>query len=434
MIRVLLALLLLAVPAHAATAIREIVSPGGIRVWVVEERSIPILSIEISFAGGASLDPADRPGAANLMAALLTEGAGGRDAVAFAEAVEAAALRLGASAGQDSLRVSATLLTANREASLALLGDVLARPRFDAEPLERVRAQVLSGIRSDATDPDAIAAARFAALAFPGDPYGRPREGTEASVAALVAEDLRAAHRALLVRSRARIGLVGDISAEEAGPLVDALLGALPETGPTLPPPVVPALTGGVSIVDFDTPQSVVIFAQQGVAREDPDFFAAYVLNHILGGGGFSSRLTEEVREKRGLTYGVYSYLSGRDRADLWVGGVASANDRVAEALAVIRAEWARMASEGVTEEELDAAKRYLTGAWPLRFDSNGKIANILVGVQEEGLSPDYVARRNAYVEAVTAEDIARVARTRLDPAALRFVVVGRPEGLAADE
>lgn len=434
MIRVVLALFLLALPAHAATAIREIVSPGGIRAWVVEERSIPILSIEISFEGGASLDPADRPGAANLMAALLTEGAGERDAVAFAEAVEAAALRLGASAGQDSLRVSATLLTANRDASLALLGDVLARPRFDAEPMERVRAQVLSGIRSDATDPDSIASARFAALAFPGDPYGRPLEGTEASVAALVTEDLRAAHRALLVRSRARIGLVGDISAEEAGPLLDALLGPLPETGPPLPPPVVPALTGGVSIVDFETPQSVVIFAQKGVAREDPDFFAAYVLNHILGGGGFSSRLTEEVREKRGLTYGVYSYLSGRDRADLWVGGVASANDRVAEALAVIRAEWARMAAEGVTAEELDAAKRYLTGAWPLRFDSNGKIANILVGVQEEGLSPDYVMRRNAYVEAVTVEDIARVARNRLDAAALRFVVVGRPEGLAADE
>lgn len=171
-------------------------------------------------------------------------------------------------------------------------------------------------------------------------------------------------------------------------------------------------------------------FAQRGVDREDPDFFAAFVLNHILGGGGFESRLMTEVREKRGLTYGVYSYLADKDAAQLWMGSVASANDRMAEAISVIRDEWARMREQGVTAEELQDAKTYLTGAFPLRFEGNGPIASIAVGMQMDGLPPDYIANRNAMVNAVTLEQINRVARARLDPEALTFVVVGQPEGL----
>jgi zinc protease len=174
----------------------------------------------------------------------------------------------------------------------------------------------------------------------------------------------------------------------------------------------------------------VAVFAQTGIKRDDPDFFATYVLNHILGGGGFESRLQTEVREKRGLTYGVYSYLSDKDAAQLWAGSVSSANDSIAEAIRVIRDEWARIGDEGVTEEELRDAKTYLTGAYPLRFDGNSQIANIAVGMQMDGLSPDYIANRNDMVEAVTLEQINRVARERVDPEKLTFVVVGQPEGL----
>jgi zinc protease len=183
-------------------------------------------------------------------------------------------------------------------------------------------------------------------------------------------------------------------------------------------------------VVDFDTPQSVALFGHAGIERDHPDYFPAYVMNHILGSGGFESRLMHEVREKRGLTYGIYSYLLPKDHAAVYLGSVASANAVMAETIAVVRAEWQKMASEGVTEEELEAAKKYLTGAYPLRFDGNSQIANIMVGMQMQGLPIDYINTRNDKVNAVTLEDIRRVASELLQPDQLHFVVVGKPVGL----
>ncbi len=228
------------------------------------------------------------------------------------------------------------------------------------------------------------------------------------------------------------IGAVGDIDAETLGKLLDRLLGDLPETGAPMPEPVDVTLEEGVTVVPFDTPQSVAIFGQEGIERDHPDFFPAYVLNQILGAGGFESRLTEEVRVKRGLTYGVYSYLSPKDYAATYQGSVSSANDRVAEAIDVIREEWRRIAEDGVTAKELADAKLYLTGAYPLRFDGNANIASILVGMQMEDLPIDYIATRNDKVNAVTLEEANEVASWLYKPEELHFVVVGQPEGLEA--
>ncbi|MEL7092209.1 MAG: pitrilysin family protein, partial [Pseudomonadota bacterium] len=231
-------------------------------------------------------------------------------------------------------------------------------------------------------------------------------------------------------KDRIYVGAVGDITAEELGPLLDTLLGALPDTGAPQPGPADISFSGGITVVDFDTPQSVAVFGHSGIDQDDPDFFAARVLNQILGAGGFESRLMTEVREKRGLTYGVYSYLASRDHASVLLGQVASSNDRVAEAISVIRDEWQRAASEGVTQEEVDAAKTFITGAYPLNFDGNGPIARIMVGMQMLGLPIDYIPTRNDKVEAVTLEDVNRMAAELLQPENLRFVVVGKPEGL----
>ena len=279
-------------------------------------------------------------------------------------------------------------------------------------------------------DPDAIASATFDAMVFGDHPYGSDPQGTEQSVTALGRDDMIAAHDATMTRDRVYIAAAGDITPEELSALIDRLLGDLPETGPALPPDVAAETTAGTTVVPFDTPQSVAVFGHEGLAIDDPDFFAAYVMNTILGGGSFESRLMNEVREKRGLTYGVYSYLAGMDHAELLMGRVASANDRIAEAISVIRDEWAKMASEGVTEQELEQTKTYLTGAYPLRFDGNGTIARILVGMQMDGLPADYIASRNDRIEAVTQDDVKRVAARVLRPDALRFVVVGQPEGL----
>ena len=236
----------------------------------------------------------------------------------------------------------------------------------------------------------------------------------------------------MLTRDRIFVGAVGDITPGELGLILDDLLGELPAEGPPLPPKVPFGLGAGVTVIDFPGPQAVALFGHEGIARDDPDYFAAFLLNYILGDGGFESRLMQEVREKRGLTYGIGTYLVPKDLAAMLLGSVQSSNDTMAEAIEVIRAEWARLASDGVTPEELEAAKTFTTGEYPLRFDGNAPIAEILVGMQMIGLPMDYVVNRNDYINAVTLEDVNRVAAELLQPDALHFVVVGQPVGLVS--
>ena len=419
----------LALPARAID-IQDVKSPGGLTAWLVEDHSIPFVSISILFRGGASVDALGKRGAVNLMAATLEEGAGDMDATAFAEAVQEQAASIGFDAGDDAVSVSARMLTENRDASAELLRAALVEPRFDAAAVDRVRTQVQAAIRAEETDPNAIAATTLARETWGDHPYGSSINGTADSVAGLTPDDLRAAKDRVLARDRVLVAAAGDITPGELGALMDRVLGDLPATA-TAPLPQVAELklTGGTTVVDWDSPQTVVAFAQEGLAMDDPDYFAAFVLNHILGGGGFSSRLMDEIREKRGLTYGVGTDLSNKVLGDTWQGGMATANASTAEAVGILRDVWDGMA-QGVTDRELADAKTYLTGEYPLRFDGNGRIAGILAGMQLVGLPRDYVNTRNAKVEAVTADDVQRVARDLLDAGKLRFVLVGRPEGM----
>ncbi|MEM7642247.1 MAG: pitrilysin family protein [Pseudomonadota bacterium] len=420
----------LPVPAIAAVEIQEVTSPGGITAWLVEEPSIPFVAIELAFEGGANLDLPGKRGATHLMTSLLEEGAGDLDARGFAEATEMLAAGFSFDTTNDTVTVSAEFLTESRAQSVELLRDALTAPRFDDAAITRVRDQVLAVIAQHENDPSEIAQTTKAALAFPEHPYGSVLEGTRETVSSLTVDDLRTAHRNALTRDRVKVGVTGDITAAELGPLLDDLLGGLPESGGPSVDEADYALPGGVTVVDFPSPQSVVLFGHEGVAFDDPDYFPAFVLNHILGGSGFASRLMEEVRVKRGLTYGIGTGLSARDYSEQIVGQFSASNDKTSEAVELIRAEWRRLAEEGVTEAELEAAKTFLTGAYPLRFDGNARIAGILVGMQDLGLSIDYIATRNDRVAAVTQADVARVAARLLDPEALHFVVVGQPEGL----
>jgi zinc protease len=426
----LAATLAVASPALAAVEIQEVESPGGITAWLVEEQSIPFVALEIRFRGGAALDPADKRGATNLMMALLEEGSGDLDARGFAAAREELAASFEFEAFDDAVSISARFLTENRDEAVALLRQALVEPTFEADAIERVRAQVQSIIRSDAQDPNTIASRKLDKLVFGDHPYGASRNGTTESVAALTRDDIVAAHAATLTRANVYVGAAGDITPEELGPLLDALLGDLPEGTPLEPAEAPYLLTGGKTVVPFDTPQSVAFFGHQGIARDDPDFFAAFIANEIFGGRGLQARLSEEVREKRGLTYGIGTFLSELDGAPLLLGQTATENSRMSESIEVIKAEWARAAREGFTAEEIAEAKTYLTGAYPLRFDGNGPIASIMVGMQMEGLPIDYIETRNDKVNAVTVEDVNRVAAELYDPEALHFVVVGRPEGI----
>ncbi|TDL76018.1 insulinase family protein [Palleronia sediminis] len=434
MIRLLLVCLLglAALPARAAVEVEQITSPGGIDAWLVEDHSLPFVALELRFRGGAALDRPGRAGAVNLMTGLLEEGTGDLDAQGFAGARDALAASYDFDAGNDSVSVSARWLSETQDEAVSLLRRALVEPAFTEDSIDRVRDQVLSGLARDATDPGAIARRSFDAMAFPDHPYGTPVEGMVASVGGLTRDDIVQAHADTLVRDRAYIAATGDITADELGRVLDTLLGDLPATSPAdLPGAAEWSLDPGISVIDYAVPQSVILFGHEGIARDDPDFFAAYILNEIVGGGGFNSRLMEEVRVKRGLTYGVGSYLLPLDHAAMLMGQASSANDSAAEAVEVIADEWAR-AAEGVTEDELEAAKRYLTGAYPLRFDGNARIAGILVGMQLDGLPADYIETRNDEIEAVTLEDIRRVAERIFRPEDLSFVVVGQPEGLSS--
>ncbi len=430
LIYVLAIALLAALPARADVNIQEVISPGGLKAWLVQESSIPFVALDVRFRGGASLESADKRGAINLMTALLEEGAGEMDARAFARASEGLASSFRFSVDDDALAVSARFLTENQDASIALLKEALQNPRFDQDAIDRVRGQVLSGIRSSEKDPNDIARKTIDQLMYGDHPYGAPRSGSIETVTALTRDDLLAAHAGVLARDRIFIAAVGDITPEALGKLMDELLGDLPETGAPMPPVADVTIPTGVTVVDFPTPQSVAILAQKGLSQKDEDWFAATVMNQVLGGGSFESRLMDEVREKRGLTYGVYSYLVPMDLAETYQGSVSSANDRIAESISVIREEWVKMADSGVTQQELDDAKTYITGSYPLRFDGNQQIASILVGMQMLDLPIDYIPTRNEKVEAVTLSDVQRVASELLDPEGLAFVVVGQPEGL----
>ena len=419
-----------AVPAHAIQ-IEEVTSPQGVKAWLVEDHSIPFVALNFSFEGGASLDAAGKRGAINLMTATLEEGAGKLEATAFAQAIEDLGADFSFDVDDDALTVTMRALTENRDAAADLLATALAQPRFDNDAVERVRGQVLSVIRSEDTDPNSIASKEMAGQAWGDHPYATSINGTADTVKTLTRQDLVAAKNRVLARDRVVVGATGDITPAELGPLLDKILGGLPPQGTApLPEQAQLQLTGGVTVVDWDSPQTVVSFAGPGLPIDDPDYFAALVANHILGGGGFSSRLMDEIREKRGLTYGVSTGLATGIYGQSWQGGMASSNASVGQAIGLIRQEWDRMARDGVTEKELNDAKTYITGEYPLRFDGNSKIASILAGMQMIDLPRDYVEKRNALVEAVTAEDVQRVAQRLLKSDQLRFVLVGRPDGV----
>ncbi len=414
----------------ASNRIEEVTSPGGIVAWLVQEPSIPIVTVQIQFDGGARLDEPGKEGAVNLTAALVEEGAGDLDNQDFAAALEDISSSIGFSASRDSFSVSVSSLSENIDATMDLLRLALAEPTFSQEAVDRVREQVLSGLRSNRKDPQSLAGKRWYAEMFGDASYASPVSGTEETVEALTREDVLAAWDRMIATARMTVGVVGDIDAGTLSALLDETFADLSKGEALDTSPVTVRETGGLLVEEMDVPQSAVVFGHKGLLRDDPDYIPAYVMNYVLGGGGLTSRLTDEVREKNGLTYSVYSYLFPLDRAGLYMGGVSSDNARIAQAMELIQAEWKRMAEEGLTAEELEAAKRYLTGAFALRFDSNAKIAGFLVGAQAADLPIDYIDTRNALVESVTLEEVNRVASEVLKPENLFVVVVGQPEGM----
>ncbi|MFN4090465.1 MAG: M16 family metallopeptidase [Alphaproteobacteria bacterium] len=415
----------------AAADVQRVVSPGGVEAWLIEDRMVPVLSLRMLFQGGAALDPPGREGTAGMAAALLDEGAGELDSQAFQKRLADLSISLGFSAGRDSFGGSLRTLTENRDEAFRLLATALTEARFDEEPVRRVRDQIRTGLARRAVDPGWIASRTLAELLFEGHPYARSADGTLESIDGIAVDDLRRFVSERLARDNLIVGVAGDISAEELAPLLDVAFGGLPASAGVFEvPEAVLANPGQTVVVERPVPQSVVLFAHGGIPREDPDWYAAQIVNHVLGGGSFSSRLMEEIREKRGLAYGVSTSVVPYDRASLVTGQVATQNARVAESVDLVRSEWRRLAEQGPSEEELADARTFLIGSFPISLDSTSAIAATLVAMQRYDLGRDHLDRRAGYFEAVTAEEARRVARRLLDPEALTFVVVGQPVGI----
>ncbi|MEJ1156841.1 M16 family metallopeptidase [Prosthecomicrobium sp. N25] len=418
--------LLGAAPA-GAVEIQRVVSPGGIEAWLVEEHTVPLVAVNFAFRGGSAQDPAGKAGLANLLSTLLDEGAGELDSQQFQERLSDLSIRLSYEDSRDAFFGEMKTLSQNRDAAFDLLRLSVSKPRFDAEAVERMRVQAIAGLRRELRDPESIAGRVWARTLFPDHPYGRPSNGDEASVAAITASDIRDYHARVFARDNLKIAVVGAIDAKTLGPLLDRTFGDLPATARLTPVPDVTPRTGVTVAESLPIPQTVIRLATEGLKRKDPDFIPGFVMNHILGGGSFSSWLYEEVREKRGLAYSVFTALAPYDHAGLFYGGLGTRADRAGESIEVIRQQIRRMAEVGPTAAELDKAKAYLTGSYALRFDTSDKIAGQLLAIQMDDLGIDYIDRRNALIDAVTLDDVKRVAR-RLLSKDLTVVTVG-PSG-----
>ena len=417
-----------------ATTVQRVVSPGGIEAWLVQEPSLPLVALNFAFIGGATQDPTDKPGVGYMVSSLLDDGAGELDAKAFQRKLEDNAVELRFSVTQDYFTGSIRLLKERLEPSFDLLRLALNEPRFDADAIGRVREQIMAGLRRETTDPGSIANREWWRTAFPGHPYGRPTGGTQSSIPTVTAHDLRTFSKHVFTRDTLKIAAVGDIDPATLGQTIDRVFGLLPATGTRVAVPDAPVRDGGRRIVvQLNVPQAVVRLGGAGLMRKDPDFIPAFVVNHILGGGSFTSRLYDEVREKRGLAYGVYSYLLPMRHAAMFMAQTQTQANSTKEALELIEAQVQRMANEGPTEDELAKAKAYLKGSYALNFDTSTKIASILLQNQLDNLVIDYIDKRNALMDAVTIEDARRAAK-RLAQGGMLVTVVGQPKDLSSKE
>ena len=418
-----------------AAEIQRVTSPGGIEAWLIADDAVPILSFSFGFKGGTAQDPAGKEGLTRLASSMLDEGAGELDSAAFQQRLADLGMDFGFDADNDSFTGQMRVLTEHANEAADLLALALTKPRFDSEPLERMRRHWLISIESETRSPDELAGRALNRAMFGDDPYARPDNGTKESMSALSADDLRGFVKSHFVRDRFFIAVAGDIDATALGLLLDRAFGTLPATSPEKPlGDVTPSATGRLQLLSRDIPQAAVYFAQPGLKRDDPDFFAAYLMNYTLGGGGFSSRLMTELREKRGLTYGVSVDLVTLDRAGIIAGGFETGNDKVAETIDILRNEWRRMAEEGPSEAELAAAKQYLLGYYPRNLTTTARAAGTLRGIQMADLGIDYIERRQEEIANITLDDVRRVAKRLLDEKALTIVVAGKPTGLVGAE
>ena len=427
---VLVALALAFSTAHAsAFGAKPLNVAKGEDVWFSEDHTLPLIAVVASFPAGSVYDPQGKPGLAAFTAAMLDEGAGNMSGRAFHDALADKAIQLSVEPDRDWTVVTLVTLSANAKDAFKLLALALARPRFDQDAIARVRAQMIQNLDHQDEDPSEVASREFNRVFFSYHPYAHAVSGDRAGLGAIGRADLKNFAAAHWVRSGLKIAVAGDVNAAALSDYLKSTFGPLSARQPAQPPHIGKLGAPGVHTIAMDVPQPNAVFGAPGVMRGDRDFLPAYVANYILGGGGFASRLTTEVREKRGLTYDISSDLSDMRGAAVVEGLVATRADAMGQTLQAVRDTMAKFAADGPTVQELADAKTYLTGSYPLAFSSNAGTASQLSAFQRAGLDVGYVARRNDLINAVTIDDVRRVAKRLFDPGRLTVVVAGTMKG-----
>lgn len=413
--------------------IQNLKTNSGINIWLVEDHSLPIISVQFLFKGaGTYKDPENKQGLVRLLSNTMDEGAGGYDSQAFQKVLSDNSITLMFNAGRDDFGGSLVTLARHKAKAFDLMALALSAPRFDEEPVSRMRDANISRIQSSMSDPDWMAARLLNDKAFEGHPYAQNSGGTISSLESITKEDLRSFHKNYLSQENLLVAVSGDITADEASKSMDAIFSSLPKT---------PATTARVKSTDIknqsnlfifekDIPQTFVEAIVPAFDDKDPDFYALQVMNYIYGGAGFGSRLMESAREKRGLTYGIYSSLLDMDGVDALSISTSTKNESAQEILTIIKDEMIKLSSQKVGQKELSDAKSYITGSMPLALKSTQDLASIALSLQSKGKPTDYLDHYEDKINAVTEDDVLRVAKRILNPEKMMVVLVGKPASI----
>jgi zinc protease len=417
---------LIPVAAQAIT-VKVVQGPTGVEAWLSEEHALPMIAVNISIPAGSAYDPSDKPGLANVMASLLDEGAGDLASDAFKQALESKAIKLSATAERDYVVVTLTTLKENADEAFRLATLALTHPRFDTEAVERIRASLLASLKQEDEDPSRAAVKAWYASYYGTHPYGHPTQGTPAGISAIKSDDIKRFATDHLVRGGIKVAVAGDITEVQLKKYLQQMFVSMPAKSVSFVAKPADVGKPGTHMVVRNETAPVAVFGSVGPMRADPDYIPAFVANYILGGGSFSARLMDEVRDKRGLTYGIYTQVNDFRSASITVGQVQSEKTKIQTAIDVTKAEMAKFAKDGATAKELAEAKTFLTGSFPLALDSDAKIARALNGYQRSGLGADYVVKRNGLINAVTLAQVNAAAKKFFDPANLVVVIAGTP-------
>ncbi len=406
---------------------KSLKTDSGIKFWLIEDKSLPLVSVSFLFKGGSSLDPVGKEGVTNLMTSLLDEGSDNFSPSEFKLAMRENGVKISYSAGKEKINGTFQVVKSQIQEGFWLLYESLNKPIFQSDKINEVKSQIEASIKIDQSNISTIASDKFNDFFFINNKLGKAVKGNLDSLSKIKRSDILKSFKKSITKNNLVIGIAGDISSELAKKYIDYVFGNLPINNSIKPISKIPNLRNGVEIFEIDTPQTTVVFGQIGLSRNNKDYFSARIANYILGGGGFQSRLYKEIRERNGLVYSIYSYLLPFERTGIIIGGFQTRNANVKNTIQKVRDEWINIRVNGISKKELANAKTYFKGSFSRNLTTTISIANLLMIVQYYDLGEDYFANRDLIIDNVKLNHVNKLVKNLFDNDKLFFMVVGKP-------